>query len=774
MTTIAKVRIKGIRGIRDEVTLDLGGKSLLLRGDNGTGKSSIVQAIRWAVTGAPTGANTDSLPPEVCHHRLDEDLSNTRVEIELLPSGRIVFDGGKRDETATDAAGRAYIDACVRSNPFLRRDELVGLLTAKPGDRFKYLERFLDRAPVDALLTAIATKLKAHDSKIDEATRVKETKLAQLCEDGSPPTSVDDVVQRLCAEGRRLSYAADEKRGYDSLVDLRAAIGDTRLNTSASARRTKLGAGIEKAAVLVPPDHPRSVLDPLGEAERKASEADLVELLSHAAEIVEARATLESCPVCEQEVDREDLASRLRARIAVLDDVRRLGEDADALGDEWRAFLISLEELEQLAKDVKREATALNSGRALVEELAGRGESLSSDVLARLETLRKELRAAHDAIPDDVRAAAIGELGKALDAALAARKTIESADETIAQHVAAADRLRAVQKAVADARKDVAEEIHAEIEGLVASFYERIHPPSEPDEVTGAPRIKVKRHGAGTAHLRGVFNKQEIEDPRLLYSDGHLDTVGICIFLALHKKASAGPKLLVLDDIVLSIDLGHSERLLRLVRDEFKDHQVLILSHNERFMHMSRRILHEAKNLTIVRWTLEHGPRLGSHVPAAEKLRKAFDESGSPQDLAHAMIPLLDSLLDQASRGLEVKVPLTRGRGLSVEEYWGPLKKKIQDLTRAGHLPDLTSVLEQVGTPSFFRNALGAHLNAWALETELREVQRVVRGLLALSDALTCKACQTVVHLVDSRNLAAGLGCECKAAPTLSTKDSKS
>jgi len=49
-TKIKKIRIHGFRGIPD-LELELDGKNLLLRGENGTGKSSIVDAVEFFFSG---------------------------------------------------------------------------------------------------------------------------------------------------------------------------------------------------------------------------------------------------------------------------------------------------------------------------------------------------------------------------------------------------------------------------------------------------------------------------------------------------------------------------------------------------------------------------------------------------------------------------------------------------------------------------------------------------------------------------------------------------
>jgi AAA15 family ATPase/GTPase len=49
-TKIKNITITGIRGVRDSIALPLNEKSALLYGDNGTGKSSVSDAIEWFYT----------------------------------------------------------------------------------------------------------------------------------------------------------------------------------------------------------------------------------------------------------------------------------------------------------------------------------------------------------------------------------------------------------------------------------------------------------------------------------------------------------------------------------------------------------------------------------------------------------------------------------------------------------------------------------------------------------------------------------------------------
>ena len=49
-TKIKNISISRIRGVKNSLVLPLGGKSILLYGENGTGKSSISDAFEWFYT----------------------------------------------------------------------------------------------------------------------------------------------------------------------------------------------------------------------------------------------------------------------------------------------------------------------------------------------------------------------------------------------------------------------------------------------------------------------------------------------------------------------------------------------------------------------------------------------------------------------------------------------------------------------------------------------------------------------------------------------------
>ena len=115
--------------------------------------------------------------------------------------------------------------------------------------------------------------------------------------------------------------------------------------------------------------------------------------------------------------------------------------------------------------------------------------------------------------------------------------------------------------------------------------------------------------------MRGQFDGEDVKDPTLVYSDGHLDTVGICIFLALRTfraQQPGDPRVMVLDYIIISSTWLCSTSD-RLTKESFADHQILILTHNGLFAHWCKYLLPGLQRVQIKGWSLATGPLLADY-----------------------------------------------------------------------------------------------------------------------------------------------------------------
>jgi len=156
------------------------------------------------------------------------------------------------------------------------------------------------------------------------------------------------------------------------------------------------------------------------------------------------------------------------------------------------------------------------------------------------------------------------------------------------------------------------QQIYDELRGDLARYYDVLHP----EEGFGAVSIAMDLRKRGSSELRMKFFGREDEDPRAFASEGHLDSLGLCIFLAFVRRFNGSWPLLILDDVVTSVDAAHKRRVASLLFEEFGDRQLLVTTQDSRWFNDLRQaqsaagLAKDVTNLVIESWTLDRGPTL--------------------------------------------------------------------------------------------------------------------------------------------------------------------
>lgn len=155
-------------------------------------------------------------------------------------------------------------------------------------------------------------------------------------------------------------------------------------------------------------------------------------------------------------------------------------------------------------------------------------------------------------------------------------------------------------------KQDYINNMMFEIRDDVKYFYEYIHGEdsiNSPDIVlTDSKKIDVYLDSFG-----------DVVDSRSYASEGHLDTLGICIFLAFNKKFNELP-LIVLDDVFTTIDVYHKDKIADLIINDLSDYQFFITTHNVPWANQLKNMCQKAKKdyllYEITDWSFDEGPVL--------------------------------------------------------------------------------------------------------------------------------------------------------------------
>ena len=181
---------------------------------------------------------------------------------------------------------------------------------------------------------------------------------------------------------------------------------------------------------------------------------------------------------------------------------------------------------------------------------------------------------------------------------------LENFDESlqkIEEQVEIADKTFEIFK---ETKEEYIDNMLHEIRDDIRHFYDYIHDDDQimsPDMVvSGAKKIDVTLDSFG-----------EDVDSRSFASEGHLDTLGLCIFLAFNKHFNS-LSLMVLDDVLSTVDVTHKERIARLLAEEFENYQFIITAHNKSWVDLLEDICVDSGRENVIYeiedWSLEEGP----------------------------------------------------------------------------------------------------------------------------------------------------------------------
>ena len=233
----------------------------------------------------------------------------------------------------------------------------------------------------------------------------------------------------------------------------------------------------------------------------------------------------------------------------------RRGASARAL-----AGLLAIDRLEPALRDVAtrlREGAPDDDDAAALAEAAGRLRDLA---FGRAGKLQRQIGHAEA-------------VGAAYDQVCARR---DERHDARALH----ERLNEVLLVVRRERTAYVQEVLDVIRDECNRLYETIHP----EEGLRLGRLRLDEKRRRSLHQDAAFGALADVPPQAYYSESHLDTLGFCFWLAATKHAARDgvPPIVVLDDVLASVDAAHAARLLALLVAERAAFTQLVVATHQR------------------------------------------------------------------------------------------------------------------------------------------------------------------------------------------------
>ena len=602
---IDSIELTWFRGAAETIVLPIKGKSTVVYGENGSGKSSFVDAVEWVLNDTKVG----HLSHEYSGKHQEKGLLNTHTPPGSTSGFRITFSDGGRIEVDLMSGGKPSVkrecspevDSWSYRRTVLRQDEVAAFIHNTKGEKYSALLPLLGLCSLELAAENVRQLAKVVDQRADlEAAKAglllaeKERKevfgevpdshmqaiVAALqkryCGDEEPEQGSDECSQVLTEIEKRLGGLSEDQKTCDAL----RAVSILGLET----RVAEVQASGESLAKLTEPlaTEILKVLEPAGVlADRLGPEITTLD-----------------CPACgrpvaadafRNHVDNE--RARLRNGLAALKQHRT---EAGALCTMLFPARSILTRPETRARLDALSGSPLDTSFRYVEQLdlEALRNRCGSDQLPNIEAhfvaIAKVARLAGDEHQPD---------GHSL---LADQKTITAAKKIldarepgarVARQRVLAHYLRAVEEAVRGEIRSQAQKMISAVSHDIQAMWSILHP-AEPIEQV---HLFVPADADKAIDIGLQFFGVDLKSPRLTLSEGHRNSLGLCVFLAMAKQDGGKAQSIILDDVVVSLDRNHRGMVAQLLEEQFADRQVVLLTHDREWYTELRHQLDESR-----------------------------------------------------------------------------------------------------------------------------------------------------------------------------------
>ncbi len=584
---IDSIALTWFRGAANSAILQPNCKSLVVFGENGSGKSSFVDAIEYVMRDGKIG----HLEHKYSGRRQEKGVLNTHRPEGSEATLEIKLQDGAICHAAIDPNGVSSLSATAMDDwdyrrTILRQDEVARFITATKGDKYsallpvfgldhieiaaENLRQLAKRVERESQLASLIGQVQSSEAKrrdifgestYDDIVRTIETLHGQYCPKSE---STVDCTER-CDELEKVLESRTEK--YDTMK-IRYATLKELADVDYGSHIVAIRQSNSKMAETVEPfvAEKLTVLD---------STEGFVANLEDGTVVV--------CPSCGRPIGVEEFREHVAA------EMERVKDLMTVLGDR-RAAVNRLCDCLGTAKSCLAEEELASWIEGLPEDCRTRcvpdvegvdpdeiRKSVREDDLARIERALEPLvnaaKVSSASAPADV--SELFDDHKRVGAAKVVIKGRELSS-TIVQINDLMAYLNALEQGLRDEIRQQSQKVIEEITDDVQVMWSILHP----GEAIEGVRLYVPDDSDKAIDICLTFHGVDQDSPRLTLSEGHRNSLGLCIFLAMAKREAGADRPVILDDVVVSLDRNHRGMIAEILEKLFSERQVILLTHD--------------------------------------------------------------------------------------------------------------------------------------------------------------------------------------------------
>lgn len=322
-------------------------------------------------------------------------------------------------------------------------------------------------------------------------------------------------------------------------------------------------------------------------------------------------------------------------------------------------------------------------------------------------------------------------------------------------------------------RDKILSELYDRIRDRFVNLYRELH---KIDEGEFSATIEPDRAGLD---FKVDFYGRGTNPPHALHSEGHQDSMGICLFLALSDELTKGLiDLIILDDVVMSVDADHRRQVCQILGTLYPKRQFFITTHDKTWANQLKKlgIVSSKESVEFFNWNISSGPQTSQQSDIWNRIDKDLKGayvSDAAAKLRRGSEDFFEMVCDALHGKITYKADLRWELGdylpAAMKEYNELLKQAKRAANSWGQqdqmemLNELDSVKKQIFSRVNVEQwaiDVNVHYNNWTNFT-LNDFQPVVEAFQDLWSLFICSNCGSILYVTKKGDKKTSVQCNC-------------
>jgi ABC-type iron transport system FetAB ATPase subunit len=806
---ILELEIQNVRGIRS-LRLSPNGQNFAIWGPNGSGKSAVVDAIDFLLTGRIsrlTGKGTGGITlkrygphidysPEEAYVYARVEMPGIDQPVELRRC--IAEPDNLQCDEAIKPVLAPILEVAKRGQHVLSRREILRYIAAESSSRAQEIQELLNISDIETIRKSFVRVCTAADREVEAQNKIVETAKGAVNATVQSDLFDESLTLGIINRNREILggkpfYSLKTAELKNGITLPKSASGEQSINVTVLERDiqnlTKLISDEHKSSVSAFDGKLRLLLKTIRSDPKLLRALSRLQLLQLGISLMDETGV---CPLCETDWPPGKLLTQLNDRLSAAE-----------------VALENQNKIEGVSRFLK--GYAETSIASLDKIIASLQSAVLNDYLPHLEAWRNELLEFTVAISDPLNKypasqysesqvailfspSGIGELLENVLSKLKAKypetspeltawttltrleenlKGLEVAMDAHSAALTFQSRAHALMQSFLASRDQVLGKLYDAISTRFSELYKALHGPDEEGFIAD-----IQPDGAGLAFEVDFYGRGK-HPPLALHSEGHQDSMGVCLYLALSERLTQGLiNITILDDVIMSVDASHRRKVCSILSKYFPDKQFLITTHDKTWSNQlkSEGVIRSSGMIEFYNWNIETGPHVNYEVDIWDRIGKYLEANDVPSAAAllrRGLEEFFAYVCDTLEADVRYQLDGSNDLGDFLPAAMGKYRSLLKKAKKSAQSWTDTKLFEQLNeidstvSPIYARTyaeqwAVNAnvHFNNWATFSR-EDFTPVVEAFQDLQSLFICQNCGTIFRIAKQGTTPVSVRCNC-------------